>query len=235
MKAARFPGKPLHMIAGKPMLQHVHERASGFTDWHMLAVATCDGEIYDFCSEQGYRVIMTDPDHTRAIDRCAEAAQIADPNDIVVVVQGDEPLLTPDMIEAVTAPIVADQAEVTLLAMPIHDVEQFENPDIVKVVADSYDRVLYTSRSPIPYLNPGVEFSPEHGAKRIGGIFAFRKHALDWFIAQEQHFLEVAESCDSNRICGNGLAQRCVTIPYREYYSVDRLTDIERVERALRL
>ena len=88
-------------------------------------------------------------------------------------------------------------------------------------------------REPIPHLRAGAEFSPEHGAKRIGGIFGFRKYALDWFIAQEQHFLEVAESCDSNRICGNGRHQRCVTMPYREYHSVDRPEDIVRVERAL--
>ena len=75
--------------------------ASRFTDWYSLAVATCDVEISDFCDERGYRVAMTDPGHTRAIDRCAEAAKIADQNDIVVVVQGDEPLLSPDMIDAV--------------------------------------------------------------------------------------------------------------------------------------
>ncbi len=243
MKASRFPGKPLASIAGKPMLQHVHERASGFPDWHMLAVATCDQEIVEFCVNQSYPVIMTSPDHTRAIDRCAEASSgltpALAPDDIIVVVQGDEPLLTPDMIQAVIAPIVAAgpgrhaAVDSTVLAMPIHDEEQFGNPDIVKIVTDSDDRVLYTSRAPIPYLRRGVAFSPKHGAKRIGGIFAFRKHALDWFIAQDQHFLELAESCDINRICGNGLDQTCVTVPYREYYSVDRPADIVRVERAL--
>ncbi len=235
MEARRFPGKPLHLIAGKPMLQHVFERASGFADWNTLTVATCDEEISDFCANAGYPWIMTSLGHTRAIDRCAEAASklVVDPDDIVVVVQGDEPLLTPDMIEAVIAPIVDDGAGSTLLAMPIHDVEQFNNPDIVKVVTTSDDVILYTSREPIPHLPTGVEFSPGHGAKRIGGIFGFRKHALDWFIAQEQHFLEIAESCDSNRICGNGLDQACVTVPYREYYSVDRLEDVKRVEKAL--
>ena len=235
MPSRRFPGKPLHLISGKPMLQHVMERARGFADWHMLAVGTPDAEISDFCSRQGYRVIMTSSGHARAIECCAEAAAklAADPDDIVVVVQGDEPLLTPDMIEAVIAPIVSGHVHCTLLAMPIHDAEQFNNPDIVKVVTDSDDVVLYTSREPIPHLPRVLEFSPEHGAKRIGGIFGFRKHALDWFIAQEQHFLEVAESCDSNRICGNGVDQTCVTVPYREFYSVDRLEDVVRVERAL--
>ena len=244
MEASRFPGKPLHLIAGKPMLQHVFERASGFADWNTLTVATCDEEISDFCANAGYPWIMTSLGHTRAIDRCAEAASklVVDPDDIVVVVQGDEPLLTADMIRAVVAPIVGSpvldsrgrqRVTCTLLAMPIHDAEQFNNPDIVKVVTDSDDLVLYTSREPIPHLPSGVEFTPEHGAKRIGGIFAFRKHALDWFIAQEQHFLELAESCDSNRILGNGRHQKCVTVPCRHYYSVDRLEDVERVEKAL--
>ncbi len=235
MPSRRFPGKPLHLIAGKPMLQHVYERASGFADWDKLAIGTPDVEIYDFCTRQGYYAIRTSTDHTRAMDCCAEAATelAAGRDDIVVVVQGDEPLLTPDMIEAVIAPIVSGKVHCTLLAMPIHDPEQFNNPDIVKVVTDSDDLVLYTSREPIPHLPRVLEFSPEHGAKRIGGIFGFRKHALDWFIAQEQHFLEIAESCDSNRICGNGLDQACVTVPYREFYSVDRLEDVARVERAL--
>ena len=233
MKAHRFPGKPLHVIAGKPMLQHVYERASGFAKWHTLAVATCDKEIHHFCSQQGYPVFWTSAGHTRAIDRCAEAAVEAEPDDIVVVVQGDEPLLTPDMIEAVVAPIIGDDVGSTMLAMPIHDEEQFRNPDIVKVVTDKYDNVLYTSREPIPYLAPEAEFSPEHGAKRIGGIFAFLKSDLDWFIGQEQHYLEIRESCDSNRFCGNGREQKCVTVPYREYYSVDRLEDVARVEKAL--
>ena len=237
MKAHRFPGKPLQLIAGKPMLQHVHERACEYGNWDSLTVATCDVEIYDFCSKQSYRVTMTDPDHPRAIDRCAEAASKLGVglDDIVVVVQGDEPLLIKDMIYAVVAPIVLNQVDCTMLAMPIHDVEEFTNPDILKIVTTTDDMVLYTSRGPIPYLSDLTEFSPEHGAKRIGGIFAFRKHSLDWFIAQEQHFLELAESCDSNRICGNGAYQKCVTVPYREYYSVDRPADIVRVERALKL
>ncbi len=238
MAASRFPGKPLAMIAGKPMLQHVYERARGCADLDDLAVATCDGEISSFCSRQGYPWIMTSRNHTRAIDRCAEAASglDLDPDDIVVVVQGDEPLLTPDMIQAVIEPIVSGPpwpVECTVLAMPIHDEEQFRNSDIVKVVTTSDDRVLYTSREPIPYLKPGIEFSREHGAKRIGGIFAFRKHALDWFVHMDHHFLELAEACDINRICGNGLDQTCVTVPYREYYSVDREEDIARVEEAL--
>ena len=233
MMASRFPGKPLHLILGKPMLAHVVDRARGFRNWHRLAVATPDQVIHDFCVKRDYSVVMTDPGHTRAIERCAEAANVAGPADIIVVVQGDEPLLTPDMIEAVVAPIITGFADCTMLAMPIHDEEQFDNPDIVKVVTDRDDFVLYTSREAIPYLALGVEFSPEHGAKRIGGIFAFRKRKLDWFIAQEQHFLEIRESCDSNRICGNGLKQKCVTVPYREYYSVDRLEDIARVEKAL--
>ena len=139
MAASRFPGKPLHPIAGRPMLEHCYLRAKLFTDWDVLAVATCDEEIRSFCESKGYPVIMTADTHTRALDRTAEAAtkcgiEIAD-NDIVVCVQGDEPLLGPDVIEAVLAPFDDDpKVNGTMLAVPILDEETFNNPDMVNKI-----------------------------------------------------------------------------------------------------
>lgn len=237
MAASRFPGKPLHPIAGRPMIEHCFERARLYPGWDVLAVATCDQEIADFATSKNWPVFMTATSHTRALDRVAEAAPMACPDisddDIVVCVQGDEPLLGPDVLDAVIKPFDADASvEGTMLAMPIHDVEVFENPDIVKIIHDQNGDVLYTSRAPVPYCKTG-DFSPDRGALRVGGIFGFRWHFLKWFTSIPESPLEIAEACDSNRICDNGRRQRIAPVPYRAYVSVDSPEDVSRVEAAI--
>jgi 3-deoxy-manno-octulosonate cytidylyltransferase (CMP-KDO synthetase) len=115
--------------------------------------------------------------------------------------------------------------------MHIVDEAQFRNPDIVKLVHDRKGDVLYTSRSPIPYCK---SFSPALGARRIGGIFAFRWRHLKRFTALPESPLEIAEACDSNRLIDNGLRQRVAPVPYRPYFSVDSPSDLALVEGAIR-
>jgi 3-deoxy-manno-octulosonate cytidylyltransferase (CMP-KDO synthetase) len=237
MAASRFPGKPLKDICGRPMVEHCFLRAGLFEKWDGLYLATCDTEIQDFAEKKGFPVIMTSDSHTRALDRVAEAAEacpvdLAD-DDIVLCVQADEPLLGPDMIEAVIRPFFENDTPVdaTMLAVPIHDVETFENPDIVKIVNDMKGRVLYTSRSPVPYCKT---FSAALGAKRVGGIFGFRWHFLKWFTKTPESPLEIAEACDSNRILDNGFFQQIAPVPYRPYVSVDSPEDIARVEAVMK-
>jgi 3-deoxy-manno-octulosonate cytidylyltransferase (CMP-KDO synthetase) len=236
MAASRFPGKPLHPILGRPLLEHCFERAKLFEGWDALVLATCDVEILAFGEGKGYPVIMTSDTHTRALARVAEAAEkcgrdLAD-DDIVVCVQGDEPLLGPDVIEAVVRPFAEDETvRGTLLAVPIVERSVFENPDMVKIIHDSKGDVLYTSRAPVPYCKA---FSPELGAMRVGGIFGFRWEFLRWFTGTPESPLEKMEACDSNRICDNGLRQRMAPIPYRPYFSVDSPQDIKVVEAAMR-
>ena len=235
MAASRFPGKPLQPILGKPLLEHCFARARFYGRWDGLFLATCDDEIAKFANDKGYPVIMTADTHTRALDRVAEAAgkcglDLAD-DDIVVCVQGDEPLLGPDVIEAVIKPFDDDPTvRGTLLAVPIIDRDVFENPDIVKLVHDMRGDVLYTSRAPVPYCK---QFSADLGAMRVGGIFGFRYEFLRWFTQTPASPLEIKESCDSNRICDNGFRQRIAPIPYRAYISVDSPEDAKRVEAAL--
>ncbi|MHA1597175.1 MAG: 3-deoxy-manno-octulosonate cytidylyltransferase [Alphaproteobacteria bacterium] len=235
MAASRFPGKPLHPIGGRPMLEHCFERAKMFGRWDGLFLATCDAEIQAFGEARGYPVIMTADTHTRALDRVAEAADkcgidLAD-DDIVVCVQGDEPLLGPDVIEAVVTPLETDaQVNATMLACPIVDEALYLNPDIVKIVHDLNGDVMYTSRSPIPYAKT---FTPELGALRVGGIFGFRRKFLKWFTETPESPLEIREACDSNRICDNGFKQRVAPVPYRPYFSVDSPGDVALVEAAL--
>lgn len=236
MAASRFPGKPLHPILGRPMVEHCFERAKMFGGWDGLFLATCDEEIRAFGESKGYPVIMTSDRHTRALDRVAEAAgkcgvELAE-EDIVVCVQGDEPLLGPDVIDAVIRPLAEDpHIQGTLLAVPIIDESVFRNPDMVKIVHDLNGDVLYTSRSPIPYAK---EFSPDLGALRVGGIFGFRRRFLDWFTETPESPLEQREACDSNRICDNGFRQRIAPISYRPYFSVDSPQDIALVEEAMK-
>jgi 3-deoxy-manno-octulosonate cytidylyltransferase (CMP-KDO synthetase) len=234
MAASRFPGKPLHPIHGRPMLEHVYRRAQLYPGWDRLVLATCDDEIAQFARGKGIPVIMTGSHHTRALDRVAEAVERLDEDvgdeDIVVCVQGDEPMLRPDMIEAVVAPLIEKPAvPCTVLALHITDESQWLNPDIVKVIHNEAGEVLYTSRVPIPYSKRG--FSPELLARRIGGIFAFRWRYLQAFTAHHETRLEQLESCDSNRI---------LDMPFRQYvapygsvpaYSVDSPADIPLVER----
>jgi 3-deoxy-manno-octulosonate cytidylyltransferase (CMP-KDO synthetase) len=236
MAASRFPGKPLHEIAGRPMLEHCYLRAKLYERWNGLYICTCDEEIRAWAEDRGYPVLMTADTHTRALDRVAEAAKIcgqpvAD-DDIVVCVQGDEPLLGPDMIEAVIKPFNDDaDVEGTLLAVPIPDEETYRNPDMVKLVHDQNGDVMFTSRAPIPYTKT---FPPATGAKRVGGIFGFRWHFLKWFTGQPESPLEIAEACDSNRIYDNGRRQRIAPAPARPYLSVDSPEDAVRVEAVIR-
>jgi 3-deoxy-manno-octulosonate cytidylyltransferase (CMP-KDO synthetase) len=235
MAASRFPNKPLHPILGRPLIEHCFARAALYDGWDGLFLATCDDEIMAFAETKGFPALMTGSHHRRALDRTAEAAEtcgidLAD-DDIVVCVQGDEPLLGPDVIDAVVAPLRENTAvEGTILAVPIMDPDTFENPDIVKLVHDTAGDVLYTSRAPVPYMKT---FSPEGGALRVGGIFGFRWAFLRWFTDMPESPLEIAEACDSNRILDNGRRQRIAPIAYRPYVSVDSPDDIARVERVI--
>ncbi len=232
MAASRFPGKPLHKIAGRPMVEHVFERAKMFVGWDGLFLATCDDEIMAFAQSRGYPALMTADTHTRALDRVAEAAGICgielDNDDIVCCVQGDEPMMRPDMIDCLVAPFREHpEVECTILAMDIVEEEMFLNPDILKIVHDSQGDVLFTSRAPIPHCEA---FSPDIGAKRIYGLFAFRWHFLQWFTKLPESPLEIAEACDSNRIYDNGRTQRIANYPYIPSFSVDSPADSDKVE-----
>lgn len=232
MASSRFPGKPMYPILGKPMIEHVYRRALLYPQWTHLALTTCDREIADFGKSQDWNVIMTSDQHTRCLDRVAEAAPKLVPDiqdhDIVICVQGDEPMLYPAMIDAVAKPLLNDASvNCTVLAMDILDEQEFRNKDVVKIVHDLKGDVLYTSRAPIPWCE---KLSPAVGAKRIYGIFAFRWKALKQFTQLPESPLEIVESCDSNRMFDNGLKQRIAPFPYAASFAVDNPDDIKKVE-----
>lgn len=234
MAASRFPGKPLALINGKPLLQHVYERAQKFDAWENLIVATCDSEIAEFSRSQGYPVVMTSTTHTRALDRVAEAAELLalKAEDMVVCVQGDEPLLEPEMFSALLSRFYVHADTVcTVLAMEITEEEQWRNPDTVKVISNTHDEVLYTTRSPVPYNSD--QFDVKMGARRIFGLFAFRMSALKIFSEWPPTRLEILESCDSNRILDMPITQHIAPYPYVPAFSVDSPADVLLVEKTL--
>lgn len=233
MEASRFPGKPMFSICGKPMVEHVYLRADMYKGWSNLVIATCNKEIEDFSNEKGFPVVMTGNHHTRALDRVAEAAELVEKDiaddDIVVCVQGDEPMMKPDMIDAVIAPLLADKdIPGAILAMHIVDEEIWRNPDTVKLIYNSSNEVLYTSRVPLPYCKGS--FGPELMARRIYGIFSFRWKYLKAFTQHPETRLEALESCDSNRILDMPFRQRIAPYPAIKSFSVDSPSDIDLVE-----
>lgn len=236
MAASRFPGKPLVNIAGMTMLEHVYRRAELYQGWHRLAVATCDQEIREFSQSKGFEVIDTGDHHVRALDRVAEAmdklGEDLHEDDVVVCVQGDEPLLDPGMIEAVVDPIQqSSSVDATLLGVHVTEEEIWLNPDSVKLISNDLGQILYTSRAPIPYAKEG--FSAELMARRIGGIFAFRPNALRAFTNHPETRLEILEACDSNRLLDMGFRQVLAPYPAVPMYSVDSPSDVALVEKAL--
>lgn len=237
MAASRFPGKPLFPILGRPMLEHVFERAKLYDGWDSLILATCDEEIREFGEKKGYATILTGSHHTRALDRVAEAVTkveggVSD-EDVIVCVQGDEPMLIPEMIAAVVDPIKkSTKVPATVLAVHITEEAVWLNPDTVKVAHNAAGEILYTTRAPIPYAKDG--FSPNLMARRVSGIFAFQWKYLKAFTEHPETRLEQLESCDSNRILDMPFRQILAPFPSVKLYSVDSPEDIDLVEGALK-
>lgn len=233
MAASRFPGKPLYQIHGRAMIEHVYLRARMFDRWSNLVLATCDREIEEFSQAKSIPVVMTGSHHTRALDRVAEAVErLPEPtaeDDIVVCVQGDEPMMRPDMIDAVIEPLIRDPSiPCTVLAMLIADESLWANPDTVKIIHNATGEVLYTSRASVPYCKD--KFSEALGARRIYGIFGFRWKYLKAFTAHPETRLEQVESCDSNRILDMPFSQYIASYPTLKSFSVDSPDDIRLVE-----
>jgi len=234
MAATRFPGKPLKKISGIEMLTHVFSRSKLYKNWTSLNVALCDREIKNFCQKKKYPFIITSKKHDRCLDRIYEAStkiKNIKSNDIVVCVQGDEPMLRPNMISKAINPIIKNGRSCSVLAMDIIDKKQYLDPNIVKIIHDINGRVLYTSRAPIPYSR---KFTKSIKAKRIYGIFAFTFGFLKKFYKTKASPLEIIESCDSNRICDNYSNQYIARYKNIQSFSVDCIADLKKVEKVIR-
>lgn len=232
MSSSRFPGKPMAKIHGIPMVGHVYLRTRMCSLLSETYVATCDHIIDDYIQSIGGKAIMTADTHERASDRTTEAMikiekETGRKIDIVVMVQGDEPMLTPRMIEQSVNPMLADTSILVVNLMArINSIEEFEDPNEVKVVIDRQSNAIYFSREPIPSRKIGA---PDVPMLKQVCIIPFRRDYLLKFSAMASTPLEQIESIDMMRIIENGESVRMVMIA-DDTYSVDTQDDLERVE-----
>jgi 3-deoxy-manno-octulosonate cytidylyltransferase (CMP-KDO synthetase) len=238
--STRLPGKPLRLLAGKPMVQHVYERAcaSGAAE---VIVATDDDRVVQACRAFGAPVLLTDPNHPSGTDRLAEVAALCGWNDdqIVVNVQGDEPLLPSANVAQAARLLMADPgAAIATLATPIRNLHEFMDPNAVKVVVAANGRALYFSRAPIPWPRDtaadGLGSQTGFGsALRHVGLYAYRVGALRQLAAWAPSPLEVAERLEQLRAMENGLAIAVAVAVEPPGPGVDTEADALAVERIL--
>jgi 3-deoxy-manno-octulosonate cytidylyltransferase (CMP-KDO synthetase) len=238
--STRLPGKPLCDIAGKPMIQHVYERAARASLPSSVLVATDDARVVDAVTSFGGEAVLTSPDHASGTDRLAEVAR-GRSDEIVVNVQGDEPLLDPASIDRAVAALLDDEdAPLATLASPLVRVEDMLSPSVVKVVTDAAGYALYFSRSPIPSWGRqgGGDGFGAGGAVAAGlprrhvGLYAYRREALLRLASLPPTPLEQAEGLEQLRALHHGLRIRVAFVEQEAAPAVDTPEDLARV-RAL--
>lgn len=236
MASSRFPGKPMADLKGLPMIAHVYYRSKMSRTLEQVYVATCDEEIVDYIESIGGQAIMTSDSHERASDRCAEAMikieeQTGKKIDIVVMIQGDEPMLFPEMIDEAVSPLIENKdIQVVNLMAPLSNREEHEDPNEIKVVIDLYNNALYFSREPIPSWKKGASSLPMF--KQVC-IIPFRRDFLLKFNELTPTPLEVVESVDMLRVLEHGYKVRMVPSNF-ETYSVDTYEDLLKVQELIK-
>jgi len=228
MASSRYPGKPLAEILGLPMVEHIRRRALLAKEIDEAIVATCDKAIMDVVTQAGGRAVMTADTHERATERVAEAVRSLE-GDIVIVVQGDEPLLMPDVLEMVAAPFLkSDGPNCVSLLSHLESEEDYNNPNIVKAACDQRGNVLFFSRAPIPYF----QHSNSCPIYRETGIRAFRKEFLRAYVTLPETPFEQAESVGMLRLLEHGYRIFGV-VTQQPTLGVDHPEDIVKVEQIL--
>lgn len=234
--STRFPGKPLADLCGRPLIEHVWRRASAARSIGAVVVATDDQRIADTVERFGGIAWMTDPRHRSGSDRLAEVAQSLTA-DLIVNVQGDEPLVTPSMIEIVLEPLSVDPTlAMTTLRRRIDDSRVLDDPHVVKVVVDREGFALYFSRAPIPYCrrqpDVGAEATARADAWQHIGLYGYRRSFLLAFARLAHTPLELAESLEQLRALEHGYRIKTVETS-EESIGVDTPEDLEAVRQVL--
>lgn len=226
--STRFPGKPLAVLQGKPMVQWVYERVQS-SEVCDLAVATDDGRIADCVCGFGGKVVMTSPDHASGTDRCGEAARSMHPsdNDVIINIQGDEPLISPREIHLLASAFEDRSVQIATLVNPFQEEGLLHNPNVVKVVKAKNGNVLYFSRLPIPYLRENA--TPPKNYFRHIGIYAYRYGALKEIVKLPTSELENSEKLEQLRWLENGYTIRALECDYQGI-GVDTPEDLKNVE-----
>ncbi len=235
--STRFPGKPLARLLDRPMIQWVYERASQSATLSALWVATDDRRIAAAVEGFGGRAIMTREDHPSGSDRIAEVAAGLEPKpDLVVNIQGDEPLIDPRAIDLAVSVVLSDaNAEFSTLACPITRAEELQDPNVVKVALAQDHTALYFSRSPLPYCRDcrsGREWLERYQYLKHIGVYVFRRELLLKFVKWPPGHLERVERLEQLRLLERGIKIHVARTEY-EGRSVDTPEDLEALTRDL--
>jgi 3-deoxy-manno-octulosonate cytidylyltransferase (CMP-KDO synthetase) len=237
MAASRFPNKPMAQILGIPMIGHVYLRAKMCPNLNDVWVATCDEEIFSYINSIGGKAVMTADSHERASDRAAEAVVKIEQMegvtvDYVVMIQGDEPMLMPGMINDLIEPVISDPSlKITNLINEIATEEEFNSANVVKVVLDLNDFVLYFSREPIPSKRKYSGLLPMW--KQLG-IILFDRNLLLEYVNLPPTPLEIIESVDMNRLLEHGRRIKMIKTKFKSC-GVDIPADVTYVEAQLKI
>ena len=222
--STRLPGKPLADIAGKPMIQRVYERVTNAKKSEVFIVATDDQRVYDAVQSFGGTVVMTDANHPTGTDRLAEVAQQYTDLDVIINVQGDEPMIDANLIDQLAELFESDDAlQMATVATPLLE-EEYDEPSAVKVILNKRNDAMYFSRSLIPYPRHDFVNTP---LKHIG-IYAYRRQFLLDYAKMEPTAAEQTESLEQLRALENGFAIRVITTNKR-FVGVDTPEDLARV------
>lgn len=232
--STRFPGKPLALLGGKPVIQHVYEKVAAVLE--AAYVATDDERIYDVVKSFGGQVVMTRTDHKSGTDRIEEAIEkIGGEWDVVVNVQGDEPFVAKSQLDTICHCFDDPTTQIATLGKPFENMEAVQNPNSPKIVVDNMGFAMYFSRSVIPYVR-GKEKSSwltHYPFLKHLGIYAYRKDVLRQVTQLPQSSLEIAESLEQLRWLQNGFKIKVGTTDV-ETVGIDTPQDLERAEEFLR-
>lgn len=232
--STRFPGKPLALLGGKPVIQHVYEKVAAVLE--AAYVATDDERIYDVVKSFGGQVVMTRTDHKSGTDRIEEAIEkIGGEWDVVVNVQGDEPFVAKNQLDTICHCFDDPTTQIATLGKPFESMEAVQNPNSPKIVVDNMGFAMYFSRSVIPYVR-GKEMSSwltHYPFLKHLGIYAYRKDVLRQVTQLPQSSLEIAESLEQLRWLQNGFNIKVGTTDV-ETVGIDTPQDLERAEEFLK-
>jgi 3-deoxy-manno-octulosonate cytidylyltransferase (CMP-KDO synthetase) len=236
MGSSRFPGKPLKTALGIPLIIHVAKRCLLSNSLDYVAVATCDQEIKEVCDLHNINVIMTSHTHDRCTDRVSEAILklpfTVTENDFIIMVQGDEILVNPEMLDKMISAYIETPFPVINLLSTIYQKEDLIDPNVVKVVKSLHDEALYFSRAPLPSDFRNNRFDEIQRPYQQMGIIGFSKDFLRQFSALPQTPLEKIESIDMLRVLEHGLKIK-VIVTDQETVAVDTESDLTRAEQIL--
>ena len=232
--STRFPGKPLALLGGKPVIQHVYEKVAAVLE--AAYVATDDERIYDAVKSFGGQVVMTRTDHKSGTDRIEEAIEkIGGEWDVVVNVQGDEPFVAKSQLDTICHCFDDPTTQIATLGKPFESIEAVQNPNSPKIVVDNMGFAMYFSRSVIPYVRGKEESSwlTHYPFLKHLGIYAYRKDVLRQVTQLPQSSLEIAESLEQLRWLQNGFKIKVGTTDV-ETVGIDTPQDLERAEEFLK-